>query len=88
MCNRFSRVQFDGNSSTLESLGYFSVFYVSFDQQRPFDAPFVMFVEVENCSGGFEFVPLGGETCILTTGFTFWPFWLRNTWTNCSLAPC
>ena len=88
MCNRFSPLQSDGNSSRLESLGYFSVFYVSFDQQRSVDAPFIMFVEVEESSGGFKFVPLKGETCIPTTSFTYCAFWLRNTWTNYSLAPC
>jgi hypothetical protein len=79
MCNRFSPLQFDGNNSRLESLGYFSVFYVSLDQEHPVDAQFIMFVEVEESSGGFDFVPLGGEAYIATTSFTFCAFWFRHT---------
>lgn len=70
MCNRFSLLRSDGNNSRLKSLGYFSVFYVSLDQERSVDRHFMIVVQVENIQGRFDLVPLGGKTCIATTSFT------------------
>ncbi|KAK0384150.1 hypothetical protein NLU13_8239 [Sarocladium strictum] len=59
MCNRFSLLRSDGNNSRLKSLGYFSVFYVSLDQERSVDGHFMIVVQVENIQGSFDLVPLG-----------------------------
>lgn len=57
MCNRFRCPTGDENPK-LQNLGYYSVFHVTLDQERRVDEP-VMFVNVGNSSGGFEFVPFG-----------------------------
>lgn len=57
MCNRFRHPTGNDNPKS-QNLGYFSVFHVALDQERTVDEP-IMFVEVGNSSGGFEFVPFG-----------------------------
>lgn len=74
MCNRLSGPEFEGNNYKLQSLGYFSVFYVRINRDLPLQKNFAMYVEVGNCSRGSHFVPLGGETFVATTAINILGF--------------